>query len=53
MLDNPEASSMQYFSLLNEEDYASSCTECGNCVPMCPEMINIPEELKKVKKLFG
>lgn len=53
MLDNPEASSMQYFSLLDEENYASSCTECGDCVPMCPQMINIPEELKKVKKLFG
>lgn len=53
MLDNPEESSMQYFSLLNEENYASSCTECGDCVPMCPQMINIPEELKKVKKLFG
>jgi len=53
ILDNPEASSMQYLSLLNEENYASSCTECGDCVPMCPQMINIPEELKKVKELFG
>jgi predicted aldo/keto reductase-like oxidoreductase len=53
MLDNPEASSMQYFCLLNEENYASSCNECGDCVPLCPQMINIPKELKKVKKLFG
>lgn len=53
MLDNPEASSMQYFSLLDEENYASSCTECGDCVSMCPQMINIPKELEKVKKLFG
>ncbi|RBQ22421.1 hypothetical protein ALNOE001_21750 [Candidatus Methanobinarius endosymbioticus] len=53
MLDNPETSSMQYFSLLNEENYASSCTECGDCTPMCPQMIDIPKELKKVKELFG
>ncbi|KZX16095.1 L-glyceraldehyde 3-phosphate reductase [Methanobrevibacter cuticularis] len=53
MLDNVEASSMQYFSLLNEENLASSCTDCGNCVNMCPQRINIPKELKKVKKLFG
>jgi predicted aldo/keto reductase-like oxidoreductase len=53
ILDDVEASSMQYFTLLNEENYASSCTRCGDCVPMCPQMINIPEELKKVKKLFG
>lgn len=53
ILGDAKASSMQYFSLLNEENYASSCIECGDCVPMCPQMINIPEELKKVKKLFG
>ncbi|MCL2115172.1 MAG: aldo/keto reductase [Methanobrevibacter sp.] len=53
ILRDPEASSMQYFTLLNEENYASSCIECGDCVPLCPQMINIPEELKKVKKLFG
>ncbi|MDR2967207.1 MAG: aldo/keto reductase [Methanobacteriaceae archaeon] len=53
MLDNVEASLMQYSTLLNEENYASSCIECGDCIGMCPQMINIPEELKKVKKLFG
>lgn len=53
MLNHPDASSMQYFTLQNEENLASSCNECGDCVPMCPQMINIPEELKKVKKLFG
>ena len=53
ILDAVEASSMQYFTLLNEENYASSCGECGECVEMCPQMINIPEDLKKVKKTFG
>ncbi|MDR0900477.1 MAG: aldo/keto reductase [Methanobrevibacter sp.] len=53
MLNHPDASSMQYFTLQNEENLASSCTECGKCVPLCPQMINIPKELKKVKQLFG
>lgn len=53
MLDDVEASSMQYFSLLEEENRATACTQCDECVPMCPQRINIPEELKKVKELFG
>lgn len=53
MLRDAKASSMQYFTLLNEENHASSCTSCGDCVSMCPQMINIPEELKKIKALFG
>jgi hypothetical protein len=26
----------------------TSCTECGQCVPLCPQHINIPEDLKRV-----
>lgn len=26
----------------------SSCTECGQCVPLCPQKINIPGDLKQV-----
>jgi len=29
------------------------CTECGVCVPLCPQSINIPEELKKVDMVMG
>lgn len=25
------------------------CTECGQCVPLCPQQINIPEDLKRVQ----
>ncbi len=25
------------------------CTECGQCVPLCPQNINIPEDLKKMQ----
>jgi len=26
-----------------------ACTECGQCVPLCPQNINIPEDLKKMQ----
>jgi predicted aldo/keto reductase-like oxidoreductase len=31
---------------------AGQCVECGACVKHCPQKINIPAELKKVKKEF-
>ncbi|MCQ2383052.1 MAG: 4Fe-4S dicluster domain-containing protein, partial [Clostridia bacterium] len=31
---------------------ASACIECGTCVSMCPQKINIPSELKKVTQYF-
>lgn len=33
--------------------YATLCTQCGACVPKCPQGINIPEELKKVDAALG
>lgn len=32
---------------------ASLCVECGKCVPLCPQGIDIPEELKKVHLVMG
>jgi predicted aldo/keto reductase-like oxidoreductase len=29
------------------EQRADNCAECGECVKVCPQQINIPEELKK------
>ena len=26
------------------------CTECGQCIPLCPQHISIPEDLKRVQK---
>jgi predicted aldo/keto reductase-like oxidoreductase len=53
MLNNPSASAMQYFSLISEESRPNNCTKCNKCLRLCPQMINIPEELDKVYELFG
>ena len=35
-------------------NFASKCTECGDCLPRCPEKLEIPKLLKKThKKLFN
>jgi predicted aldo/keto reductase-like oxidoreductase len=38
-----------YREWFTPESHAEKCTECGVCVPKCPQKINIPEELKKVE----
>ncbi|MBN1646895.1 MAG: aldo/keto reductase [Spirochaetales bacterium] len=30
--------------------YASKCTQCGKCIPKCPQGIDIPAKLQKVAK---
>lgn len=38
---------------IEEDQRASSCTECGECLEKCPQQINIPEHLKKAhEKLY-
>jgi predicted aldo/keto reductase-like oxidoreductase len=37
----------------NPNGTASLCTKCGECVKKCPQKIQIPEELEKVKHELG
>ncbi|MEE1128457.1 MAG: aldo/keto reductase [Methanobrevibacter sp.] len=53
MMQDPKASAMQYFSLIDDDSRADSCVECMECIPFCTQMINIPEELQKVYEYFG
>ena len=53
ILNNPSGSAMQYFTYYGDEVLAHHCTYCDDCVNMCPQMINIPEELEKVTEYFG
>ncbi len=47
-----EQNAFFYNSMVTPEERASKCTDCLECVEKCPQKINIPEELKKVRELF-
>ena len=53
MLNDPKASAMQYFSLIDDDSRADSCVQCMECIPFCTQMLDIPEELVKVDEYFG
>ena len=53
MMEDPRASALQYFSLINRDSRADSCIQCGDCVPLCTQNLNIPDELQKVYEYFG
>lgn len=36
--------------MIGDPHLVSDCTQCGACVPKCPQGIQIPDELKKVKR---
>jgi predicted aldo/keto reductase-like oxidoreductase len=41
-----------YFRILKEEQRASHCEECSQCVELCPQHIPIPDMLKEVVQEF-
>ena len=43
----------RYKLALSPEARASACTDCKKCLERCPQHIDIPRELEKVKGLFG
>lgn len=53
MMQDPKASAMQYFTLIDDDSRADSCINCKECIPFCTQMLNIPEELQKVYEYFG
>jgi predicted aldo/keto reductase-like oxidoreductase len=36
-----------YNVAMKEDERASTCTECGECLEKCPQMIEIPDWLAK------
>ena len=40
---------MQYFTYFEDNALAHNCTLCGDCTSMCPQALNIPDEMEKVK----
>ena len=53
MMNDPKASAMQYFSLIDDDSRADSCIDCKECIPFCTQMLDIPSELQKVYEYFG
>ncbi len=55
MYNDPRAGRFQYRGPngLREEQRADRCQECGECVEVCPQGINVPEMLKKAHQLLG
>lgn len=53
MMNNPKASAMQYFSLIDDDARADSCIKCMECENICPQMLDIADELEKVNEYFG
>ena len=49
MYDAPQLGYMRYAGRIGmkPEQRADNCVECGNCVELCPQKIEIPEWLKK------
>jgi predicted aldo/keto reductase-like oxidoreductase len=41
-------------NLLKKRDATfDACIECGACLSLCPQKIDIPNELKRMKETFG
>jgi uncharacterized protein len=51
MLNDP-AARLRYQRLLSDEAKASNCVQCGQCEPLCPQGIQIMDELEYVAELF-
>ncbi len=43
----PQGMSFEYDMLLAQGKGADKCTECGRCVPLCPQNIQIPQTIKE------
>jgi len=39
--------------MLKESEKPEACTSCGNCNPLCPQGIDIPDAMKKFNALIS
>lgn len=48
---NEELIKKRYADLTAKKGNASSCIKCGKCASLCPQKIEIPQELEKIKNI--
>ena len=53
MFPDSSTARMEYNRWMAAEQRASACTDCGRCVPLCPQQIPIPERLKEVDRALA
>lgn len=51
MYEAPETARL-YYAFLDEKNRATECTECGKCMDLCPQHIDIISLLKKAHELL-
>ncbi len=49
MFDDPVGPAVNYNMYFPPEHRAEKCEECGECLPKCPQGIDIPERLKEAR----
>ncbi|HOO63641.1 MAG TPA: aldo/keto reductase [Synergistaceae bacterium] len=52
MFDDLPRARFTYRAMLDVENRASACINCGACLPKCPQHISIPQALAKVRELL-
>jgi predicted aldo/keto reductase-like oxidoreductase len=50
--DNVEQARMVYNNFMSEDERASLCTQCGECLEKCPQQIEIPDWLAKAHEVL-
>ena len=48
--ENKDIAKRAYYIFTDEKARANNCQKCMDCMPKCPQGINIPEELEKIEK---
>ena len=53
MFGDKQRLTKEYTSFISAENRADKCTNCGVCLSKCPQHIDIPTEMKKIKEYFS